>query len=300
MTTTTTKRHKAEAEELLSSDDAAALLADLFFIGEPVLALKLGEAWNAAASRPSVADIAAALGAAGMLEDELLALMRGDLERFVNDDWRAVSASSFDRAADRVGASVGRPMDREALRVRERAWLDARAGELITSFTASQRESLARALKRYHGADLSNAEIARSVRGIIALDPRSAAAVLRHRKRLEAAGELSPAQIERAVRIKARNLRNLRARRIVDTELARAANASGLEAVKEALAAGLVKSASKVWTTSENERVCKVCGPLHDLERPLEGTFPGGFDAPPAHVSCRCVLRYTFTPAEEP
>lgn len=298
MTTPTPTQRKDDSEELLSPDDAAALMADLFFAGDPVLSIALNDAFTRAAGRPTVEDIISALG--GELDEEELLSMQADLERFVNDDYTAVAGSSFTRARAALERRIGSAVDEEALRARRVSWLATRAGELIPSFNAAMRASLRRALARYAEDDeLSNAEIARSVRGIIPLDERSAAAVLRHRKRLEAPGELTPRQIERAVRIKARALRNLRARRIVDTELARAANEAGLEIVKLAIADGLIQDARKVWYTREDERVCKVCGPLHEVSRRVSSSFPGGHVAPPAHPSCRCLLRYTYTPAPE-
>ena len=45
-----------------------------------------------------------------------------------------------------------------------------------------------------------------------------------------------------------------------------------------------------IWQTAEDERVCPVCGPLHDArEARWENKFPNG---PPAHPRCRCWLIY--------
>jgi hypothetical protein len=45
----------------------------------------------------------------------------------------------------------------------------------------------------------------------------------------------------------------------------------------------------RVWRTSEDDRVCEICGPLEDKP---ESAWPGG--PPPGHVGCRCwdVLDY--------
>ena len=41
-----------------------------------------------------------------------------------------------------------------------------------------------------------------------------------------------------------------------------------------------------IWYTMMDERVCPVCGPLHNTKQEVWGAqFPGG---PPAHVRCRC------------
>lgn len=45
-----------------------------------------------------------------------------------------------------------------------------------------------------------------------------------------------------------------------------------------------------IWQTAEDERVCPVCGPLHDARANRWATkFPEG---PPAHPRCRCWLIY--------
>lgn len=45
-----------------------------------------------------------------------------------------------------------------------------------------------------------------------------------------------------------------------------------------------------IWQTQEDERVCPVCGPLHDRRADSWASqFPEG---PPAHPRCRCFLIY--------
>ena len=50
----------------------------------------------------------------------------------------------------------------------------------------------------------------------------------------------------------------------------------------------------KVWRTAD-DRVCPVCGPLHNQEVGLNNGFysviGGGFPSPPAHPRCRCWLQ---------
>ena len=47
---------------------------------------------------------------------------------------------------------------------------------------------------------------------------------------------------------------------------------------------------AQVWNTAQDELVCPICGPLNKEEAPLDGEFPGGIKAPPAHPRCRCWL----------
>jgi SPP1 gp7 family putative phage head morphogenesis protein len=46
-------------------------------------------------------------------------------------------------------------------------------------------------------------------------------------------------------------------------------------------ASGVVKALQ--WKTSQDERVCPVCGPLADTELAMDAE-----DVPPAHPRCRC------------
>lgn len=47
------------------------------------------------------------------------------------------------------------------------------------------------------------------------------------------------------------------------------------------------------WVTQQDDRVCPICGPLHDQPSKVwEPTFPLG---PPGHVNCRCDLRPVWT-----
>jgi hypothetical protein len=47
------------------------------------------------------------------------------------------------------------------------------------------------------------------------------------------------------------------------------------------------------WRTANDEKVCEICGPLHEERRDLdesfgEDSFGEEMFAPPAHISCRC------------
>lgn len=42
------------------------------------------------------------------------------------------------------------------------------------------------------------------------------------------------------------------------------------------------------WRTSDDERVCPICGPLSGKQREMGEPFDIGIEAPPAHPRCRC------------
>lgn len=75
----------------------------------------------------------------------------------------------------------------------------------------------------------------------------------------------------------------IRAELIAVTEVTRTFAQSELTAWRES---GIIKR--KRWNTARDELVCPICGPLHRTVADMDGTFPGGFDGPPAHPRCRC------------
>lgn len=81
-----------------------------------------------------------------------------------------------------------------------------------------------------------------------------------------------------------------RAISITRTEVAKSSNFGTLEGFEQS---GVVEG--KEWFTAEDERVCEICEPLHGEIVEIDGNFRGDdlfgrVEAPPAHVSCRCVL----------
>lgn len=74
-----------------------------------------------------------------------------------------------------------------------------------------------------------------------------------------------------------------RAQLIASTEVTRAYAEANRRAYQ---ASGVVQEMQ--WRTANDERVCPVCGPLHDKRTRLDGNFEGGIESPPAHPNCRC------------
>ncbi len=77
----------------------------------------------------------------------------------------------------------------------------------------------------------------------------------------------------------------VRAEMIAVTETTRAA-AEGDKAYVNILRQQGVKLVG-IWQTNVDDRVCPICGPRHDKQ---EGD--GWIDPPPAHIRCRCLIRY--------
>jgi hypothetical protein len=77
-----------------------------------------------------------------------------------------------------------------------------------------------------------------------------------------------------------------RAERVAITETTAAATAGSETAVIQN--SGL--SDDDLWITEDDEKVCPICSPLHLKPRSVWSLkFPQG---PPAHVRCRCYIRY--------
>ena len=75
-----------------------------------------------------------------------------------------------------------------------------------------------------------------------------------------------------------------RARMIATTEVTRAYSQAAT-ITQEQMAAQGVQTTTQ-WVTWRDDRVCPICGPLHN-RFDYQAEFPYG---PPAHVSCRCWL----------
>lgn len=96
---------------------------------------------------------------------------------------------------------------------------------------------------------------------------------------------LTPFEIQERITRRGREFSAIRAERITLTETARAMTTVEIEAASRA---GVTEM---VWQTSQDERVCPICGPLDGKQTRIGGSFPGGYAQPPAHVSCRCYIK---------
>lgn len=77
----------------------------------------------------------------------------------------------------------------------------------------------------------------------------------------------------------------VRANMIATTEITRAYGQAATITQAELLAQGVYSELQ--WVTYNDDRVCKICGPLHNAIVTWSLEYPNG---PPAHVNCRCWL----------
>ncbi len=77
-----------------------------------------------------------------------------------------------------------------------------------------------------------------------------------------------------------------RAKMIATTEITRASVQGDLDSVRF-LSTDYGIDMIPIWQTSRDEKVCPICGPLHNKRQGDEWSDP-----PPAHVNCRCAISF--------
>ncbi len=97
-------------------------------------------------------------------------------------------------------------------------------------------------------------------------------------------GMLTVFEIRQLIEKRFKDISEMRAEMIAQTELANAFNAVDYEVFKR----NGVKTVR--WVTVLDERVCPICQPLHNVEVSIDGQFAFGGYRPPAHPRCRCFL----------
>lgn len=93
---------------------------------------------------------------------------------------------------------------------------------------------------------------------------------------------LTPFEIQQNLTDDGKLMSAIRAERIVLTETAKAMTTIELAAAKR------YGMQSRIWRTSRDDRVDPICLDLEGKEASVNKGFPGGYEGPPAHVSCRC------------
>jgi len=165
---------------------------------------------------------------------------------------------------------------------------------LVRRATAGTRQAIRSAITsavKGEAGKASAGAAAKTIRGVIGLDPRRAGAVMRMRERLIAQG-VSKDRIAAQTSKYAARLLKQRAVTIARTEIIGAANEGRLAAWRAAKEKGLLREGTRrTWVVTEDDRLCPECeamdGQTVDLDEPFEGDV-GPIDAPPLHPNCRC------------
>lgn len=193
------------------------------------------------------------------------------------------------------------------------SWVATRSGELISDLVDNQLLAIRQVLNEFIvEKPTAPRRLARILRQHIGLTARQTRAVQRIRRTLEDDGLMTAAQIDSAVGRQVERMRNVRARRIAETETAFAYNYGGFTEVAAAAEEGAFEGERviKIWRTAQDEKVCPFCAPLGGFVAEtgeetgnaqrigLEETFPGrgtrltSIFVPPAHPHCRCLVLY--------
>lgn len=170
-------------------------------------------------------------------------------------------------------------------------WKKKNLDRIVEQIGENSRAAIKHVLKEGIDRNRHPNRIARDIKDSLGLNDRLSIAVSRKRAAMEAAG-VPDAKIETTIGRYNEKLLNYRAKLIARTESSRAINGGRLELWKQMVDTGaLAETSVKRWLTSSDERVCDICGPLHNTEVQLDESFESeGFSAtePPIHPDCRC------------
>lgn len=284
----------AHTRQRMDAAEAEAALSAWLDLAVPQVRAILAATWDDQRGALTAEAVAAAL-AAGDLTGDVLERWRQAYSAAVTDQLGPLWLQGAGRASTHVGGALGFGVPAEAFAAKMDAWAAEHGGELIVYLTDQQREAVRYVLRRAAGEGLAPKTVAAQLKPIVGLTPRQARALEAYRSELVLDPDVPAASIEGLVGKRAKQLHDVRATRIARTELADGYNEASLQTVRVAVEEEVIdESPKKVWLTGEDERVCSVCGPLHETTAKLNGTFDGGHDRPTAHPGCRCTLVYEF------
>lgn len=275
----------------MTAADAEEAIAAWLGLSVPAVRQVLLGAWGQQRGALSASDVAEALEA-------------GDWTGPVLDAWRESYAEviqlltpRWEEGARRASATIARGLgvgiEAEVFAGRMAAWIDSHGGELVAYLTDTQHDAMRAVLTAAIPVEgVAPATLAARLRPFVGLTPREGRTLTALRAALEEEGELTPAQVDAAVSRRADQLLDTRSTRIARTEMAEAYNEGAIQTVRVASSSEGGVPYVKVWLTGADERVCSVCGPLHETRAPLNSNFDGGRDRPTAHPGCRCTLLF--------
>jgi SPP1 gp7 family putative phage head morphogenesis protein len=228
--------------------------------------------------------------------EEYIDSFEEEFSKFVNDKiarlWRSGAGSgvgAFQIALSRLGAET----EYEDLSDSIQKWINDSAGKLISNVTENQREAIKVILEHYTVTEFKAPQaIAVILEPAIGLTAQQGRALVRYRASLEAQTGLWASTVDALTQRRADDLKRKRALTIARTETTNAFNEGQQIKINRMLEKEEIKGpVLKEWITSEDEKVCKICGPLDGIRVPLNGRF-GSLNGPSAHPNCRCTLGF--------
>ena len=280
----------------LDGSAAEQALASYLELGVPEIRRVLRGTWETQRGELSAEAVANAI-AKGELSSDVLERWRQSYAAFVYDKLGRELRVGASRASLVVSGGLGFGLPAEAFAAVMDRHIDLHGGELVTNLSAQQHDAVRLVLNRAIGEGLAPATVAAQLQPIVGLTRRQARALEAFRRGLVEDETVPNAVVDRLVARRAEQMQGVRSMRIARTELANAYNEGAIQTVRVARDAGELKGeVTKVWLTGEDERVCPICGGLHETKAELDKPFAGGFDRPTAHPGCRCTM--TFEVAE--
>lgn len=218
----------------------------------------------------------------------LIAVMPALLDRAARVSIEIALASGVRQGALDLGLpAVNRTMDEVVGQIAARE-----SARMVTQVSIQQRMAISRVVQSGAEFGLTVRDQARLIRQVVGLTDGQALAVLNFQARLVKQGMPAAAARAQAQKYAARLLRQ-RSMNIARTENIFALSRGQDEMWKRAQRQGLLRSqAGASWQTADDERVCRICGPMHGQVRRIGEPYitPAGvlIMHPPAHPSCRC------------
>lgn len=170
--------------------------------------------------------------------------------------------------------------------------------QLSTNLNATARETIRGIIQDAVEGNITRVEAANRIKRLVGLIPQHAQAVDNYLNKMLADGVKQGVAKQRAEKYAQRLLR-YRANTIARTEIARAVGTGQTEYWKQMRSEGfLPPEARRVWITAQDEKVCKICGPMDGVLADIDGFFEtsaGPTEYPQAtHPNCRCTAGITM------
>lgn len=268
---------------------------------EPELVYWLVHTWNTQARAITYKELREAI-LAGEISWDVLQEWQEDYAAFVNQHMRPKYEEAIKAAARRIEEKhPGWYFDPYAEGVRQ--WTEERSAAFVTEVSATQIEGLRTVIRKAAVIqDMTVDQLARAIRPMVGLTDPQAKANMRYFETLIENGTSEERAKDLAARYAARQHR-YRGYNIARTELAFAYNQGSYLGTKQAQEKGYMGDVVKIWSTADDERVCKICGALEGTRVGIDEEFdfktrlatpdnPTIRLVPPAHPSCRCAVMY--------
>lgn len=273
----------------ISDTNMHALLRRLLAVNEPKMMLWLRGLWRDQGGIVTAEGMAEAL-LSGQVPAEIVEGIRVTWEKFVSDQLLPLVTDQAQALGEGWARGAGFTWEASSDLLDT---LATRATRTAVDMASEQAQALDLLVRYHSSADpIPAGELAARVRGFVGLTERETQAVLNFREAQLGAGA-TQSQVDALAARYESQLRQARSLRIARTELSFASNEAQADALDDARAQGLVSGdVVKEWSTAEDEATCPVCSELDGIVTSLGSDFAEGYDAPPAHPSCRCVVLY--------